>query len=273
MSLLERTKSLLRSDRSLPKKAFGQNFVVEPTIYQLMVSYASLSKTDTVLDIGAGLGFLTRFVAEKCKSVLAIEADAQLANLLREQLADMPNVTVIEGNMLKVTIPSFNKIVSTPPYNISSRLLLWILNQHFRCGVLVFQKEFANRLAASAGSRDYGWLTVLTHCRAEVELLDDVPKSVFYPRPKVDSVITRLTPRRSPWLKLENEAAFRRFVQILFTQRNKKVRSAVLPYLRDVRGTSKEDAVKITEPLPFRERRVRELAPEDFGGLASALAL
>jgi 16S rRNA (adenine1518-N6/adenine1519-N6)-dimethyltransferase len=272
MSLLEETKSLLRSHRSLPKRTFGQNFVIEPTIYQIMVSYASLNETDTALDIGAGLGFLTRLMAKKCKSVLAVEADAHLASLLRKQLTDASNVMVIEGDVLEVAIPPFNKIVSTPPYNISSRLLQWILDQRFDRGVLVLQKEFANRLAASGGSQHYGWLTVLTYLRAEVELLDDVPKSVFYPRPKVDSVIARIAPRRSPLLKLENEAAFRRFVQALFTQRNKKVRSAVLPYLRGVRGTSKEDAVKVAEALPFRDRRVRELAPEDFGGLANALA-
>jgi 16S rRNA (adenine1518-N6/adenine1519-N6)-dimethyltransferase len=245
--------------------------MIEPSIHRLMVSYASLSQNDTVLDIGAGLGFLTRFMAGKCKTVLAVEADAQVAKILFEQLADTPNVKVVEGDVLKVDIPSFNKIVSTPPYNISSRLLLWILNQSFDCSVLVFQKEFANRLVASVGDRNYGWLTVLTYYYAEVELLDAVPKSMFYPQPKVDSVITRLAPKRPRVVKLEDEAAFKRLVQSLFTQRNKKIRSAVLPYLKVVRGMPKEDASKTAQKLPFCDKRVRELAPEDFGALAHAL--
>ena len=236
-----------------------------------MIDYASLNQNDTVLDIGAGLGFLTRFVANKCRSVLAVEADPELTAVLRRQLSHFFNVKIIEGNILRVKIPQFNKIVSTPPYNISSRLLLWILKQEFDCAVLVFQREFANRLAASVGNRNYGWLTVLTYLQAKVELLDDVPKSMFYPQPKVDSVVTRLTPRRSRLHKLENEAAFKKIVQLLFTQRNRKVRTAVLPYLKHIRILSKGEACKIAETLPFHEMRVRELAPEDFGALVDVL--
>jgi 16S rRNA (adenine1518-N6/adenine1519-N6)-dimethyltransferase len=136
---------------------------------------------------------------------------------------------------------------------------------------LVFQKEFANRLVASVGDRDYGWLTVLTYYYAEVELLDAVPKPMFYPQPKVDSVITRLTPKKSQPFMSVNNVAFKRLLQSLFTQRNKKIRNAVLPYLKVVRGMPKEDAVKTTEKLPFCDKRVRELAPEDFGALANAL--
>jgi len=236
-----------------------------------MVAYASVDKSDTLLDIGAGLGFLTRFMADKCKKILAVECDLELASVLREQLSGVSNVNVIEGDILKISVPHFNKIVSTPPYNISSRLLLWILSQGFDCAVLVFQKEFAGRLVAPVGDRDYGWLTVLTHFHAEAELFDDVPRSMFYPQPKVDSVITRLTPKRPELHRMGNEAAFKRLVQLLFTQRNRKVRGAVLPYLKAVQGVSKKDAVKIAEALPFCEKRVRQLAPEDFGVLADAL--
>jgi 16S rRNA (adenine1518-N6/adenine1519-N6)-dimethyltransferase len=271
MSLLERTKLLLRSRRSLPKRAFGQNFMIEPSIYQFMVKYASLGRNDTVLDIGAGLGFLTRFMADKCKGVIAVEADTELGTILRRQLSHFFNVKVIEGSILRVNIPQFNKIVSTPPYSISSRLLLWILKRGFDSAVLVFQREFADRLAASVGNRNYGWLTVLTYFHAQVELLDNVPKSMFFPPPKVDSVITRLTPRRSRPIKLENEAALKKIVQMLFTQRNKKVRTAALPYLKHVRILSKEEACKVVETLPFRDKRVRDLAPEDFGALADVL--
>jgi 16S rRNA (adenine1518-N6/adenine1519-N6)-dimethyltransferase len=269
MSLLQRTKSLLRGHRSLPKRAFGQNFMVEPSIYQLMASYASLDQNDTVLDIGAGLGFLTRFMADKCKNVIAVEADAELASMLREQLSDLRNVKMIEGSILRVSVPEFNKIVSTPPYNISSRLLLWILSHDFECAVLVLQKEFADRLAAPVGNRDYGWLTVLTYYYAEAELLAKVPKSMFYPRPRVDSVITRLTPKR---LRLENQCTLETLVRALLTERNKKVRSAILPYIKVARSIPKKDALKIAETLPFREKRVRDLTPEDFGALANALA-
>jgi 16S rRNA (adenine1518-N6/adenine1519-N6)-dimethyltransferase len=210
-------------------------------------------------------------MADKCKKVFAVESDLELASVLREQLFGVSNVKVIEGDILKIKVPHFNKIVSTPPYNISSRLLLWILNQSFDCAVLIFQKEFANRLVAPVGDRDYGWLTVLTCFHAEAELLDDVPRSMFYPQPKIDSVIARLTPKRPELHGMRNEAAFKRLLQLLFTQRNRKVRGAVLSYLKAVRGVSKKDAAKIADVLPFCEKRVRQLAPEDFGALADAL--
>ena len=245
--------------------------MIEPSIYERMVKLASLDKADTVLDIGAGLGFLTHFIADNCRAVLAVEADKGLAHILREQLASMSNVEVIEGDILGADIPPFNKIVSTPPYNVSSRLLLWILDQSFDCAVLVFQKEFADRLVAPVGSRKYGWLAVWTYFHAEVELLDDVSRTMFYPQPKVDSVITRLTPKRLRLHKVDNVATFKKLVQTLFTQRNKKVRGAVLPYLRSTRRMSKSDAAKIAEVLPFCDKRVRELAPEDFGALANVI--
>jgi 16S rRNA (adenine1518-N6/adenine1519-N6)-dimethyltransferase len=175
------------------------------------------------------------------------------------------------GDVFKTTIPDFNKILSAPPYNISSDLILWILQHSFDCGVLVFQKEFANRLVACVGTEEYGWLTVYIQCRADVELLEEVSKTAFYPQPKVDSTIIHLVLKdQKPCLKV-SDVAFRRFLQILFTHRNRKVKGAVLPFLRAVRGLSKLEAEGIIEKLPHLEKRVRELTPKDFGVLVNAL--
>lgn len=236
-----------------------------------MIKYAAIGKNDVVLDIGAGLGFLSRFAAERCKKVLAIEADQQVISILREQLTGIDNVEIIMGDIFKTNLPDFNKIVSAPPYNISSDLMLWILQQNFDCGVLVFQEEFVHRLVACVGTEEYGWLTVYTQCRADVELLENVSKTAFYPQPKVDSTIIRLVLKtQKPCLKV-SDIAFRRFLQTLFTHRNRKVRGAVLPYLRGVLGLSKLEAEGALEKLPYLEKRPRELTPEDFGVLADAL--
>ncbi|MGB9853208.1 MAG: 16S rRNA (adenine(1518)-N(6)/adenine(1519)-N(6))-dimethyltransferase RsmA [Candidatus Bathyarchaeales archaeon] len=270
MSLLEETKHLLRRHRIFPKKSLGQHFMIEPLIFQLLAERASLVIDDVVLDIGAGFGFLTRFLAEKCGKVLAVELDSKLVKVLRENLRNLPNVEVFGGNLFKAHIPQFTKIVSIPPYNISSALLKWLFNKNFACAVLVFQKEFANRLVASVGSEDYGWLTVLAYYHFEVELFDEVPKWMFYPPPEVDSIILRLTPT-SPPFHVKNYALFERLVQTLFTQRNRKVRNAIQSFIRR-RYASVEDAARVADSLPFHNRRVRELAPEDFGELANALA-
>lgn len=246
--------------------------MIEPSIFQCMTSYASLNQNDVVLDIGSGLGFLTRFLANNCKNVLAVESDARLAKILCEHLEDLSNVKIIKGDVLKTQIPYFNKVVSIPPYHISSRLLVWLVNKNFECTVLIFQKEFAHRLVASIGSEDYGWLTVFTCYHADIELLDDVPKWMFYPQPEVDSIIVRLKPREPPPFELKNEDLFKRMVRSLFTQRNRKVRNAILPFIKGMRAIATENARELAGALPFSGKRVRELAPEDFGALVNALA-
>jgi 16S rRNA (adenine1518-N6/adenine1519-N6)-dimethyltransferase len=267
MSLLKKTRSLLRVYKIFPKKRLGQNFLVDEGLLRLMVSYASLNKNDVVLEIGAGLGFLTRLLSQKCKRVIAIEADPRLMKVLRSELKDLNNVESIEGDVLRVAVPSFNKVVSNPPFYISSPILFWLLERSFDCAVLTFQKEFAERLSASVGSRDYGRLTVMTHYRADVELLDYVPKSMFYPPPDVDSYIVRLKPKPPPFA-VENKQVFFELVRTLFTQRNKKVRNAITPFLAKL-GIEKEKVLEFADSLPFHDRRVRELAPEDLGALTN----
>ncbi|MBX5320643.1 MAG: 16S rRNA (adenine(1518)-N(6)/adenine(1519)-N(6))-dimethyltransferase RsmA [Candidatus Bathyarchaeota archaeon] len=271
MSILEKTKFLLRKHRIFPKKRLGQHFTVDSSIFQRMAECAALTRGDVVLDIGAGLGFLTRFLAERCEKVLAVEVDLRLVWVLRELLKDLPNVVVVEGDVFKVQFPPFNKVVSIPSYNISSALIQWLFGKDFDCAVLVFQKEFANRLLASVGSEDYGWLTVLAYHHFEVELFDEVPKWMFYPPPEVDSVIVRLKPRVPPPFHVKDEAFFRRLVQTLFTQRNRKVRNAVQSFIKKQWVFAGESAKKVAF-VPFHERRVRELAPEDFGELANVLS-
>lgn len=245
--------------------------MVEPSIFPVMAEYASLDKNDVALDIGAGFGFLTHFLASKCKTVLAVEADNKLEKALHEHLADLTNIQIIKGDVLKVQIPNFEKVVSIPPYQISSRLLVWLFNRTFGCAVLVFQKEFASRLVAPIGSEDYGWLTILAYYYVECELLDDVPRAMFYPQPEVDSIIIRLRLRQQKPFVLKDEALFTKLIRSLFIQRNRKVRNAVMPFLRGIQARTSNDAAEIAAKLPFRDTRARELSPEDFGVLANAL--
>jgi len=269
MSFLQRAKRFLRLYKFLPKKRLGQNFVVNADLLQKMISYAAVTKDDIVLEAGAGLGFLTQFLSHKCKRVIAVEVDPKLIKIVREQFHDLQNVDLIEGDILKVSVPPFNKVVSTPPYSISSPLLFWLLERKFDCAVLTFQKEFAERLAASVGSKDYSRLTVTTYYRAEAELLDYVPREMFYPPPDVDSMVVRLKPRKPPF-QVDDEETFLELVQTLFTQRNKKVRNAIIPFLHK-RGVKRENALGLADSFPFHDKRVRGLAPEDFGILTNEI--
>jgi len=242
--------------------------MTDRALLQRMISYASLNNEDVVLEVGAGFGFLTRLLSQRCKKVVAVEVDPKLVEALREQFQGVGNVELIEGDVLKAPVPPFNKVVSTPPYSISSPLLFWLLERPFDMAVLTFQKEFAERLAAPVGSKDYSRLTVATYYRADVELLDYVERTAFYPPPDVDSRVVRLKPKPKPPFRLKDEQAFFELVQTVFTQRNKKLRNAILLFLQR-RGVAREKAQELADSLTFHDRRVRELAPEDFGALTN----
>jgi 16S rRNA (adenine1518-N6/adenine1519-N6)-dimethyltransferase len=190
--ILEETKQLLRTHRLTPNKLLGQNFMIQSDFYERMCAYAALDCSDVVLDAGAGFGFLSRFLSSKCKGVVAVEKDRQVANVLCEQVKALANVQVIVGDVLTSDLPPFNKAIAIPPYYLSSKLVVWLLEHKLDCAVMIVQTEFANRLVAPMGSEDYGWLTVATYHAADAELLDCVGKEMFYPQPEVDSIIVRL---------------------------------------------------------------------------------
>jgi len=226
---------------------------------------------DVVLDVGAGFGFLTRYLAAKCKGVLAVESDVRLVRCLRERMCGLSNVRIIVGDALRVQIPEFDKVVSVPPYHISSRLLSWLFGRSFDCAVLVLQKEFGGRLVASVGSDGYGWLSVLGFYYVDVELLDDVPRWMFYPQPEVDSVVVRLRRKRVPPFRLKDEVLFKRVVQALFRERNRKVRNAFFVFVKGLGFVGDGKVRGLVGCVPFGDRRVRDLAPEDFGVLVDVL--
>jgi 16S rRNA (adenine1518-N6/adenine1519-N6)-dimethyltransferase len=137
--------------------------------------------------------------------------------------------------------------------------------------VVILQKEFASRLVASVGSEDYGWLTVVTHQKAEVQLLDSVPKEMFYPQPEVDSIVLSIKPWSKKPFEVKDTKLFSQMIKWLFTQRNKKLSKALAPFLKTNFNLSKDDAQKLALTLPFHERRPRELSPKNFGELANAI--
>ncbi len=250
-----------------PKRRLGQNFTISPDMLRLLIDNASLTKDDVVLEVGAGFGFLTQRLSQECKKVIAVEIDPQLVDHLKKQFSSIENVVLVEGDILNVSLPSFNKIVSAPPYSISSPLLFYLLEKKFDFGIFVLQKEFAERLAAVVGTKDYGRLTVMINYRATVDLLSIVSRKMFYPAPDVDSMMLCLKPREPPFY-VENESFFFDLVRTLFTQRNKKVRNALIHFLRKY-DITKQEAVELADSTIYEMYRVRELSPKDFAILAN----
>jgi 16S rRNA (adenine1518-N6/adenine1519-N6)-dimethyltransferase len=267
---IEETHHLLKTFQITPNKLLGQNFMVEPTFYPKLVNYAELISSDVVLDAGAGFGFLSQFLADNCHSVVAVEKDPQIALVLRQQTSRFGNIAVVEGDVLKTNLPRFNKIVAAPPYYLSSKLVLFLLEHNVDCAVLIVQKEFADRLNAKIGSEDYSWLTVLIYQKAQVDVLDFVPKDMFYPPPEVDSVILRIKPWQTPPFTVKNNWFFEQMIKQLFTERNKKLSNALEPFIRNTLKINKQEFQKIIKTLPYHEMRPRELTPENFGAIADA---
>lgn len=262
MRLLEETRRILNANKIYPKKRLGQSFLVEESVLDKMISYASIDSDDVVLEVGAGLGFLTERLAELAGQVIAVEIDPRLVKVLTHRLSNYENVMILMGDVLKIPIPAFNKVVSIPPYSISSPLLFWLFKRNFDCAVLTFQEEFGQRLAALPNTENYGRLTVTVYYYADVDLLDFIPKEFFWPMPKVNSTIIRLRPRKPPF-HVENEELFFKFIRAVFTQKNKKIRNAIITFFRDI-GISKNIYVQLIDSIPFHYRRVREMGPEEL---------
>jgi 16S rRNA (adenine1518-N6/adenine1519-N6)-dimethyltransferase len=268
----EQIQHLLLTHHLTPNKLLGQNFMVDSALYSKLCEYSALNASDVVLDVGAGFGFLTRFLSDKCHAVVAVEKDPQIIAVLRKNLKDLANISVVEGDVLKAPLPKFNKVIAIPPYYLSSQLVMRLLDQRVDCITMIVQKEFAERLTATVGSEEYGWLTVAVHQQAQAILLDAVPKDKFYPPPEVDSIILCLKPWTAKPFEVKDPAFFVQLTKWLFSERNKKLSKAITPFLRNNLKFSKQDAEKIAKTLSLSERRPRELTPQDFGVITNALS-
>jgi 16S rRNA (adenine1518-N6/adenine1519-N6)-dimethyltransferase len=233
-----------------------------------LIELAELTPSDTVLEVGPGLGLLTTMLADRAGRILAIEKDRTLAAHLRDKFLQRRNVIVTEGDALSAKIPEGAKIVSSPPYNISSKLILLIINSEFRTAVLLLQEEFVTRLMAPSGSREYGRISVMLQSKAQAELGIKVPRDAFYPKPRVDSALVRIRPIREK-LPIKNEELFIDMVRTLFTQRRRKLRGVLTKYLK-ARYPAHVRTLHIESSLA--DKRIYELNPSELVTLSNQLA-
>lgn len=245
----------------------GQHFLVDPRVLDRVVGHAALRGDETVLEIGPGRGTLTRALAAAAKQVVAVEKDPELVDRLHDEgLPD--NVELVLGDALKVELPSFDKCVSNLPYGISSDITFRLLEQDFELAVLMYQREFAERLAAKVGTEEYGRLTVNAFVKAEVATVDTVPASAFAPRPRVSSVVVRMVPRAKPPFVVA--PAFGEVVRAAFQHRRKTLRNALLDQWFAF-APEREALLAVVPALPHLERRAATLAPHEFNEVAAAL--
>ncbi len=250
-----------------PLRRLGQNFLVDKAARDLIVNSADLGRSDTVLEVGPGTGFLTDALIARAGKVIVVEKDPRLVELLKRRHEGSRRLRIIEGDVLQAKLPRFDKVVCSPPYYISSRLVLLLISKRFRRAVLTLQKEFAERLAAKPGSPEYGRITVMVQHKSSVELVGVIRRGSFRPVPRVDSAVVVIRKKR-PDVPVKSEKVFLDMVRFLFTQRRKKAKKVLRQYLKTL---GYGDITNQSLPsLP--DARVFQLTVSDFERLSNEIS-
>lgn len=247
-----------------------QHFLVDDRVLDRIPSYLPEDADRShVLEIGGGAGALTDRLLAVADRVTVVERDPDLAAFLGEEFATdaaADRLRVVEGDALEVSLPEFTACVSNLPYGISSEVAFGLLPARNPL-VLMFQQEFAERMAAGVGSDEYGRLSVTAGHYADVEVVETVPKEAFEPRPAVESAVVRCTPR-DPDYEVPDEEFFLGFVTACFTQRRKTMRNAVRNTAH-ISGLADPDAVVDAADEDLLSRRAGEVSPAEFAALAA----
>ncbi len=276
-----------------PKKSLGQNFLRDKRIIQRILTAAQLGPEDCVLEIGAGDGCLTRELLKAAKQVVALEIDQRMVTYLEQQLADYPNLVLIQADALKYdyeglflkivkigTAPIFSKkmgaipifkLVANLPYYIATPLIQRFvsLQRFFSSLVLMLPAEVARRITANPETKDYGFFSILVQFYYRITTVCRAPAQAFYPQPKVDSLVLHFTPWETPPVTVQDEDLYWQVIKAAFSQRRKTLVNALqngLPWEKEKLLQAMQQA-GIDPGL-----RAEALGASDFARLADGLS-
>lgn len=272
---------LQRAKAFRTKKRLGQNFLIDNDVIQAIIANANISKEDTVLEIGPGIGFVTEQLVQHAKQVIAVELDEDAVKKLEKNKCG--NLKIIHQDILKTDLSTLTnervKIVANIPYYITSPILAHLLGEIDDLEnknrsliseiILMVQFEVAQRIVATekSPSKQYGLLSVLSQFWADCKLIKKVGRKSFYPSPKVDSAFVKITVRESPLLELSDYKHFRKTIKAGFAQRRKNIKNCLLSA-----GFSKENIQKSLETLGIEKNtRGEAISIEQFGKLSQEL--
>lgn len=263
-----------------PSRKLSQSFLMDVNTIHKIATACRVSSEDVVVEIGAGIGVMTKDIAQVAKRVIAVEIDPKLIEILQDQLAGFDNVEIYSGDILKFDIAlksnQYNnklKVIGNVPYNISSPVIFRLLSyrsviSHF---TLMLQKEVVERLVSPPDNKHYGVPSVLLQMHADVERLFDVSATCFYPVPKVSSSIISGVFRDKPLVDLTDELFFSRLVKASFAQRRKMLTNNLknAACLEDMSDADIKSALH--EAGIDGKRRGETLSIEEFGNLSNIL--
>lgn len=264
------------------KKRLGQNFLIDSEVIEDIIDYADISPTDTVIEIGPGVGFVTEQLVKHAKKVIAIELDEEAIEELKKLECD--NLEIIHNDILKTDISALTsgekvKIVANIPYYITAPIISHLLGEiddltnknrnSISEIVLMVQEEVARRMVATekSPSKQYGLLTILSQFWTDCEIMRIVGRKSFYPAPKVTSAIVKLNVKDKPFLELSDYSFFRRVLKAGFSQRRKNIKNCLINNCFD-----KEIVKETLNKLGISENtRGESLSISKFGELSEEL--
>jgi 16S rRNA (adenine1518-N6/adenine1519-N6)-dimethyltransferase len=269
--MLSETLKILNKEGIKLDKRKGQNYLIDKDVLSRIIHSADLSKTDTVLEIGAGIGTLTIPLAKNAGKVIAVEQDRKIAAILVKRLKKLQisNVEIIIGDATKIAFPKFNKVISNLPYKISSPITFKILKYNFELAVLMYQMEFAERMIAYPGDSNYSRLSVMIHFYTNAEMLFKVSKKVFLPKPKVSSAVIMLTPKNG----LDVDEFLLNVTRALFQHKRKKVRNALMDSFHEIGELDKYERRDLISKLDqeLLNQRVFNMEPKNIRKLSKEI--
>ncbi|MGQ9455824.1 MAG: 16S rRNA (adenine(1518)-N(6)/adenine(1519)-N(6))-dimethyltransferase RsmA [Armatimonadota bacterium] len=275
----KRVKKLLAEHGLRPKKRLGQHFLIDRNVLERIADAVGIVPGDWVMEIGTGLGILTRELASRGARVVTVEIDRAFIPILDETLAGLDSVEVVVADFLSLDLPSFLSercsgkwiVAGNLPYYITSPIISRLLfcKDYLSRVVVTVQKEVAERFSASAGSENYSALSVFVQFHCEVELLMTISPNVFIPVPEVESALVQLVPRKDPPVEVDDEELFFRIVRAAFGKRRKTLLNALgnSPEL----NWTREQAGAVIERVGIEpSRRGETLSIQEFARLSLA---
>jgi 16S rRNA (adenine1518-N6/adenine1519-N6)-dimethyltransferase len=275
-TLYEEVRATLRESEFRPRKRLGQNFLIHENIIDSIVQLLNLASQDEIVEIGPGLGFLTRRLVDTAKRVWAVEIESALVDCLkRSSIGSHPALQLIHKDILKVAPEDFLpphkvKLVGNLPYSISTPVLfrLFEWREHFSSLVLMMQKEVADRIASGSGTKTYGTLSVWCQLHGRITDKVSVSPEAFFPKPKVRSTILKIDLYQEPLIAVKELPLLRGLVRAAFGQRRKTLGNALTSWLQRDRNEI-ESVLRLEGIDPVR--RGETLRVEEFLALTHAL--
>ena len=278
-NILDDTRFIMNKYHIKANKSLGQNFLIDENVVNNIVEGSNISKDDLVIEIGPGLGTLTKYLLEKAGKVVSIELDKKMLTILNDRFKLYDNFDLLHSDILKVDLvklikeqkESLNlkhaKVVANLPYYITTPIIMKLLEEELDLEsiTVMVQKEVADRLIAIPGSKDAGAITYSVYYYATSESILDVPKTSFVPAPEVDSKVIKLNIRKEPPIKVKSKKIMFKIIKCAFMQRRK----TLLNSLTNAKVfLNKDEGIKILNKLNLTEDiRAEKLTLQDFANI------